>query len=122
MFKDRLKELRYKKELSQRELASILNLSPSTIAMYETGQREPDAETLSKIADFFGVTIDYLLGRTDNPNPEDSTIDDEIMAIMRDLGPDITLQFYDLKGMSDEEKENLKIFLQGLKARRESKK
>ena len=122
MFKDRLKELRYKKELSQRELASILNMSPSTIAMYETGQREPDAETLSKIADFFGVTIDYLLGRTDNPNPEDSTIDDEIMAIMRDLGPDITLQFYDLKGMSDEEKENLKIFLQGLKARRESKK
>lgn len=65
MFKDRLKELRYKKELSQRELASILNMSPSTIAMYETGQREPDAETLSKIADFFGVTIDYLLGRTE---------------------------------------------------------
>lgn len=123
MIGERLKKLRQERGILQRQLAEILKITQQTISLYESNKREPDAETLSKIADFFGVTIDYLLGRTDNPNPtEDSTIDDEIMAIMRDLGPDITLQFYDLKGMSDEEKENLKIFLQGLKARRESKK
>lgn len=76
MLKDRLKELRNKKGMSQRELANFLQLSPSAIAMYETGQREPDSETLKKIADFFNVSIDYLLGRTDLPNahiPDDYT-------------------------------------------------
>jgi transcriptional regulator with XRE-family HTH domain len=63
MFKDKLKELRNKKGLSQRELAKTLKLSPSTIAMYEIGQREPDNATLNKIADFFNVTTDCLLGR-----------------------------------------------------------
>jgi transcriptional regulator with XRE-family HTH domain len=118
MLKLRLKELRSKKEISQRDLAKLLKLSPSTIAMYETGQREPDAETLKKIADFFNTTTDYLLGRTDDPNPPEKTIDDEIMSIMRAMGPDVAIMFYDLKGMTDDEKENLKIFLQGLKARR----
>lgn len=69
MFKDRLKKLRKEKSLSQRELAKTLHLSPSTIAMYETGQREPDSETLKKIADFFDVTIDYLMGRSDIRKP-----------------------------------------------------
>lgn len=69
MLKDRLKELRIEKQITQRELASLLQLSPSTIAMYETGQRMPDPETLQRIADFFSVSTDYLLGRTDIRNP-----------------------------------------------------
>ena len=55
-------------------------------------------------------------------NEPSPSLDDELTQIMRDLGPDVTLQFYDLKGMSQEEKEQLKIFLQGLKARRKEKK
>lgn len=66
MIKARLKELRNEKGLNQRELAAALNLSPSTIGMYETGQRVPDAETLNRIADFFNTSVDYLIGRTDN--------------------------------------------------------
>lgn len=69
MLKERLKELRSEKQITQRELANLLRLSPSTIAMYETGQRMPDPEILQRIADFFGVSTDYLLGRTDIPNP-----------------------------------------------------
>lgn len=65
MLKDRLKELRSEKQITQRELANLLQLSPSTIAMYETGQRMPDPETLQRIADFFNVSTDFLLGRTD---------------------------------------------------------
>lgn len=64
MIKDRLKELRAESGMSQKELALALRLSPSTIAMYETGHRVPDAETLKKIADYFQITVDYLLGRT----------------------------------------------------------
>lgn len=58
-----IRELRNKRELTQREFAKLINLAPSTIAMYETGKRKPDSDTLQVIADFFGVTTDYLLGR-----------------------------------------------------------
>ncbi|HBV87061.1 MAG TPA: transcriptional regulator [Desulfosporosinus sp.] len=77
---DVLKALRSNKALSQRELAKMLNVSPSTIAMYETGQRTPDTDTIKMFADFFNVSTDYLLGRTADPNPlsaEDDP-DDEI--------------------------------------------
>lgn len=63
-FKNIFKELRTSAGLTQVEMAEKLNISRSTIGMYEIGNREPDFETLEKIADFFNVDIDYLLGRT----------------------------------------------------------
>lgn len=63
-FPQRLKELRTAKNISQEELGKHLNLRDSTISQYESGKRTPDYSTLLKIADFFGVTTDYLLGRT----------------------------------------------------------
>ena len=62
---DTLANLRKEKELGQKEMASLLNLSVGTISNYENGVHSPDLETLSKLADFFGVTTDYLLGRTE---------------------------------------------------------
>ena len=63
----RIAYLRKSKNLSQAELAKIINIGTSTLGMYETGKREPNNEMLSRIADFFNVTTDYLLGRiTDN--------------------------------------------------------
>lgn len=59
------KKLRTSSGLTQVEMAEKLGISRSTIGMYETGAREPDFETLEKIADYFNVDIDYLLGRTD---------------------------------------------------------
>lgn len=59
----RLKEIREHKRITQAELAKALKISPSAVGMYEQGRREPDHETLNKIADFFNVSIDYLLGR-----------------------------------------------------------
>ncbi|AFK85868.1 MULTISPECIES: helix-turn-helix domain-containing protein [Thermoanaerobacterium] len=70
-FSDRLKELRKEKNLTQEDLAKILEISRSTIAGYETERKEPDYETLKKIADFFNVSIDYLLGRIDIRSPLD---------------------------------------------------
>ncbi len=61
----RLKELRKKKGVSQQRLAMDLNVNQNTISRYETGEREADYKTLILIADYFDVSIDYLLGRTD---------------------------------------------------------
>lgn len=63
----KLKQLRKAKGISQLRLAIILNTNQNTISRYETGEREPGISELIKIADFFNVSIDYLLGRTDNP-------------------------------------------------------
>ena len=63
----RLKELRKKKKLSQLRLATDLNTTQNTISRYETGEREPGIEELIKLADYFNVSIDYLLERTDDP-------------------------------------------------------
>lgn len=62
MLSDKIKELRKNKGLSQQGLAKKLDISPSTIAMIESGKREGNKETLSKIASYFGVTLDYLYG------------------------------------------------------------
>ena len=63
----RLKELRKKKHISQIMLAMDLNINQNSISRYETGEREADYATLIAIADYFNVSIDYLLGRTENP-------------------------------------------------------
>lgn len=61
---DRLQELRIEKGLQQKELAEILNIAKSSISMYERGKRVPSADILDAFADFFEVTTDYLMGRT----------------------------------------------------------
>lgn len=63
----RLKELRKKRHLSQVRLSMDLHMSQNTISRYENGVREANYETLILFADYFDVSIDYLLGRTDNP-------------------------------------------------------
>ena len=63
-FKDVFQQLRISKGLNQAELAKELNLSRSSISMYETGERNPSFEGLELIADYFNVDIDYLTGRT----------------------------------------------------------
>lgn len=64
-FDNIFKRLRLAAGLTQLEMAERLGVSKSTISMYENGNREPDFDTLERIADYFNVDIDYLLGRTD---------------------------------------------------------
>lgn len=63
----RLKQLRTERGISQVRLAMELSVSQHTISRYETGEREADYVMLIRIADFFDVSVDYLLERTDNP-------------------------------------------------------
>lgn len=64
-FVERLKSLRASRHLSQRELADQAGVARSTIAMLESGAREPRTEHLEALADFFNVDVDYLLGRSE---------------------------------------------------------
>ena len=74
MLKDKIKTLRKEAGLTQKELGEKLNVAANTINGYETGHRTPDYETLIKMADYFSVTTDYLLGhekQSDKKNNED---------------------------------------------------
>lgn len=61
MFGDRLKELRKIKDLHQQDIADILNVSKSTIAMWETNKREPNIETIKIVSEYFAVPVNFLL-------------------------------------------------------------
>lgn len=63
----RLKELRKRRGISQLRLALELGMNQNSISRYENGEREADYRTLIRLADYFNVSIDYLLERTDNP-------------------------------------------------------
>ncbi len=63
----RLKEIRKSRGVTQLKLAMDLNISQNTISRYETGEREADYTTLIRLADYFNVSLDYLLERTDDP-------------------------------------------------------
>lgn len=63
----RLKAIRKAKGITQLKLAMDLHLNQNSISRYESGEREADYKTLIAFADYFNVSIDYLLERTDNP-------------------------------------------------------
>ena len=64
----RLKELRKKRKITQLKLALDLNMNQNTISRYETMEYEADYETLIRFADYFDVSLDYLLGRDSTPD------------------------------------------------------
>ena len=72
MIGDRLKKLRQQKKLTQTEFANKIGISRGTYAHYEINKRQPDYETLIKIASFFNVSTDFLLGVTDNPQRDET--------------------------------------------------
>lgn len=67
MFGKRLRMLRKERKLTMKDFGKYFNLAESTISGYEGGSRKPDMDTINKFADYFDVTTDYLLGRSDNP-------------------------------------------------------
>ena len=67
---NRIKLLREEKKIRQDELAKVLSISPSAVGMYERDEREPNDEITLKLANYFGVSTDYLLGKSDNRNSD----------------------------------------------------
>ena len=65
----RIRDLRDDHDKTQQEIADLLNMHRSVYRRYESGEREAPAWVVVKLADYYGVSTDYLLGRTDNPAP-----------------------------------------------------
>jgi transcriptional regulator with XRE-family HTH domain len=103
---DRLKKLRETKGLNQQGLAMKLGLSQSTISFYETGERKPDLEALIQLADFFGVSIDYLIGRS---NIKRSQMENDHTA------EDINF-FHEFLKLDLNQKELVRAYMLGLKS------
>lgn len=120
MLKDRLILLRKQKKLSQYDAADRLGFSRGKLANYEQGSREPDYETLKHIANFYDVSIDYLLGRTDIPNNDISKVSEdfdtlyEINVLLKKYGIDQS-GFFDIekwKAMGPEGIKQLESYFQ----------
>ena len=89
---NRIRELRKAKGLTMKELGKELGLAESTVSLYERNLHEPDLETIRKLASFFSVTVDYLLGHTDieengkiEKSPADDPLTEQIMAKARQM-------------------------------------
>ncbi len=65
----RIRDLREDRDLKQRELAQILHCSQQVYSNYELGERDIPTEVLIRLSEFYGVSVDYLLGLTSNPKP-----------------------------------------------------
>jgi transcriptional regulator with XRE-family HTH domain len=99
MFSKRLKELREKHNLSQEELADKLGIPRSTITHYENNDdRFPRKARLEEIANFFGVTTDYLYGISDKPTSNNN--DKELQVFLND--PNLGLWFKELKNSPED--------------------
>ena len=83
----RLKELRKQKNLTQNALGEALDLSRELLSNYEQGRREPDFATLIQLANFFGVSVDYLIGHSDIlvDNIELNDMENEMVRVFRTL-------------------------------------
>jgi transcriptional regulator with XRE-family HTH domain len=84
----RLRYLREKRGLAQKYVAEKIRVKNNTLSGYESGRREPDNQTLNKLADFYGVTSDYLIGRSDEPTltgKEDKALTEEAKEYLKIL-------------------------------------
>lgn len=88
---NRIRELRKQHRLTMKQLGNVVDLAESTISQYETGKRQPDNEVLLKLSEYFGVSVDYLIGRDCPPRrrtseaPTISTDDMELLRMFHDL-------------------------------------
>ena len=71
-FSERIIEIKLNKNLLQKDIANAIGVSPRNYQRYEKGEQQPTLPIVIKLADYFDVSLDYLVGRTDNPNSHKS--------------------------------------------------
>ncbi len=108
---ERLKQLRQEKGLYQKDVAAYLGVDRTTYVKYETGVSEPTQETLKALADYFDVSIDYLLGRTDEKNPGQKGPEFDVNSIEYAL-------YGEVRELDDEEKQQLLELARFMRKRR----
>lgn len=125
-YNERLRELRSKEGISQQELSNRLGFNRATYARYETGNTQPDFDTLQKLADFFDVSTDYLLGRTDKPHSSDRVngFDEKEQAEFEAFinNPEHGIFFKDYLNAPEERREEMRIILKALMEKEKGRK
>lgn len=98
---NRLKQLRVEKGLLQSDIAKVLGVSDRAVGFYESGKRDMGTETLGILSNFFEVTIDYLLGKSDEKNPKETDPLGlaKIGFNMKDYNPPSETQKQQIKGL-----------------------
>lgn len=102
----RLKNLRDEKGYLQKFVADKIGVRSNTLSGYENGTRSPDPDMIKTLAELYGVTTDYLLGRTDNPNPPDSQFPDEEDEQLKEFMKDLTVWYHN----EPEAEKDLEVF------------
>lgn len=106
---NRLKQLRLEKNLLQSDIAKIINKSDRAVGQYEREERDPSSETWTILADYFGVSLDYLLGKSDIRNTNKINLEDIDIAFATGI-----------KGLNKENKEIAKNIIEGLLAKQKN--
>lgn len=110
---DRIRACRLSLDLTQEQLGLQVQKGGSTVRMWEIGKSEPDLETVKKLSNIFDVSVDYLLGNSDIPNPE-LRIPDEYK--------DLPIAFYEgAKDLSQEDIDDVVKFMEFLKKKKSDK-
>lgn len=114
----RLKELRERKRLTQSQLAEVLDVSQQAVGKWELDKASPDDKTLIRIANYFGVTTDYLLGYDDKPtyytDPETAMLAQELKD-----NPEYRALLDATKGLKPESVKEIMAFIKYQKAKEE---
>lgn len=110
-FYENLKKARLNNGLSQAQLAELLGVAKSTYSMYESGKREPNIQTIRKIADILGVSVDELLGM-------DEICDYAMKVMAKTVEPQTIAAHFDGDEYTEEELEQIRQFAEFVKSRR----
>lgn len=110
-------DLRKQKKITQAKLAQIIGIGRSTLAMYETDGSEPDLATISKLADFFGVSVDYLLGREEKKPSENQ--EDKNRLYVPEQYRDVMVAFQDgAENLTQEDIDAVVNFIEYMKSKK----
>lgn len=104
---NRIKELRKEHDMTQADLAKVLQVSSRSVGFYESGERDPDTDTLRKLSEIFDCSIDYLLCKT---------------ATRRWETEGLAFSAQDIDGLTDEDIAAVKLIIEGLKAKHKGEK
>lgn len=118
---DRIKELRKSNKLTQEELGKILGVGKTTISMYETSNSTPNDEIKLKISEYFNVSLDYLLGKTNIKNHNNTTPEDKINKTLKDNGLETIAAHFEGEEFTKDDLEDIENFISYIISKKKQK-
>jgi len=130
LLKDRLKELRSERDLLQKDIALLLNITSSAYGYYEQGKRIPDYDTVKILADFFNVSLDYLSGSSNIKESAETLLKDrydnlkpidKINNLAKDNKIETLAAHFDGEDFTEDDVDDIKGFIEYVVSKRQKK-